>query len=1779
MMAQATFTGAGWTFGTTPGSANWFIIDGQTRPFLQSEYSTMIYTSHQVQLIEMDTAANYVLACDVDMSDITVPSQMWGTSPTVGLGFKPLGSGPSFTGSLDGLGHAIYSLYINRPALDGVGFFNGIDALGSVQNLGLIDIDIIGKNDFGGLAGYNAGVVANCLVTGTLIGGSQIGGLAGYNLGIIFGGHTSVVLTGASNTGGLVGYNWGGSVINSSAAGTVAGTDQIGGLVGYNNAGSLVQSFATGDVTGTGMDVGGLMGFNSAGWVNDSYARGNATSSTAPLVGQRIGGFIGQNSGWITNSYATGTSIGSNSVGAFAGWNADTLTGCYWDTTTSGTFTGIGAGTIAGATGVATSGMMLQATFAGWDFSTIWDIKETYTYPFHIWNWFNSPPIAEDDNFTTSENTILIGGNVTEDNGYGPDFDIDGHPLTVVELDGDSGAIGVPTAIDSGAIVTVYEDGTFIYDPNDSFEFLAPGSWEIDEFGYTIYDNNGSYDEATVFVNVTGLDDTPIAFGDSYTTAEDTPLSVNAAAGVLANDFDDDGDPTVAIKVTDPATGVLVLDSNGSFLYTSPADWFGSVNFTYKANDGIADSNTATVFINVTGVNDLPDGTDNTVAVNEDLDYLFAPADFGFTDSDAGDTLSAVRITLLESAGDLELSGADVILNQIITVADISSNLLSFTPAENASGIGYANFRFSVRDSQNGFDPVPNNMTIDVNAVNDAPSAISESYSTVEDITLTVAAPGVLGNDFDIENDTLAAVLDTDVSHGTLTLNANGSFEYIPTAGYIGSDNFTYHANDGTADSNVVAVSINVTAANTAPILDPIGNMTVNETEFFIYHPTATDADNDTLTFSLIAAGSNATFSAGNLTWTPGEDQGPGTYSYTIQVSDGSLTDSETFWITVAEVNRAPSFTAITSKAVAEGNLLGFQTTATDPDIPVNTLSYTLEAGAPAGAGINSTGYFTWTPTEAQGPAVYNITVRVTDNGTPNLFDNFTFAVTVSESNVAPVLGAIGGQAVNEESLLTFTATATDADLPANTLTFSLDAGYPTGASITSGGVFTWTPTEAQGPGFYNITVRVSDGALEDFETFMVTVGEVNQAPVLATLGNQTLLEEVLWGFTVPVTDNDLPSQNLSFSLDAGFPVGAWIGNTTGFFSWNPTEAQGPGFYNITVRVSDGSLEDFETFMITVNEVNQAPVLGAIGPRAVNEGTALAFTATATDPDLPANALTYSLDAGFPTGATINATTGAFSWTPTESQGPGVYSITVRVSDGTAQDFETISVTVNEVNQAPVLGAIGNRIISEQSYYSFMATATDSDMPANTLTFSLDAGYPAGAAISAAGLFTWTPSEVQGPGVYPVTIRVSDGTATDSETFTLTVLDVNVAPIAGNDVFAIDEDSGANALNVRINDIDHDGDTLTVTAVTQGMHGTVTIVGAGLEYEPNADFYGTDYFTYTVSDGNGGADTATVTVTIASVNDDPAAVNDAVTVPEDCGAATIYVMANYGYAPESPETLTLTSGTQGAHGAVVKSADGLSLTYEPALNFWGTDTFTYTISDGHGGTDTATVTVTVYNVNDSPIILTENVTAAVSGTNYRVDYVATDIDGDTLVWNLTTTAVWLSIDPATGVLSGMAEAGSFSVKIIVSDGKGGYGVQTFTIDVEDIDSDGDGVLDLQDAFPDNAAETLDTDGDGTGNGADTDDDADGVLDSDDAFPLNPAESADTDGDGIGNNADGDDDGDGVWDADDSEPLNSAETGMEYEPDPPYVHVLFIFCIVLLIGLIGLAVVWLLTRKN
>ncbi|MFN8595914.1 MAG: hypothetical protein U0559_07000 [Anaerolineae bacterium] len=314
--------------------------------------------------------------------------------------------------------------------------------------------------------------------------------------------------------------------------------------------------------------------------------------------------------------------------------------------------------------------------------------------------------------------------------------------------------------------------------------------------------------------------------------------------------------------------------------------------------------------------------------------------------------------------------------------------------------------------------------------------------------------------------------------------------------------------------------------------------------------------------------------------------------------------------------------------------------------------------------------------------------------------------------------------------------------------------------TLTDSGILTFTFAVTHTGDFEDVVANTAafSGTMEAGNaTAIFTVESNSAAPVLSPIGDQTLDELTPLTFTATATDTT--ATVLTFTLDAG-SVGSIT--SSGVYTWTPTEAQGPGLYTATVRVTNGTWADHETIHITVNEVNTAPVLASIGDRVVDELATLVFTATATDSDLPVQPLSYMLDDG--SMGTIELATGRFTWTPTEIDGPGIYTATIRVSDGQLDDAETISITVNEINQPPVLWPIGAQTAIASMPFHFNARASDPDL--TPLTYTLAPGSVGSIGVRT-GLFTWTPGAT--PGVYAATVRVTDGTVTDTETFSITV--------------------------------------------------------------------------------------------------------------------------------------------------------------------------------------------------------------------------------------------------------------------------------------------------------------------------------------------------------------------------------------------------------------------------
>lgn len=406
----------------------------------------------------------------------------------------------------------------------------------------------------------------------------------------------------------------------------------------------------------------------------------------------------------------------------------------------------------------------------------------------------NNSPFARDDSGGTSEDeAVTLSGAYLTSN----DLDFDGDALALA---------GVSLVDGLGSVALV--DGNVVYDPGEGYQHLAAGESAAVILEYTVSDGRGGFDTARVTVSIAGADDAPeneapVAADDAYIVDEDTALLI-LSGGVLGNDADADGDALSAILVTGPAHGTLTLSADGSFSYAPDENFNGGDSFTYRANDGAADSNEATVTIAIAAVNDLPvTAADFNAAAD---DGVAATGNLLANDTDVdGDALSVGigPVSLIYGELNLEADGSYsyLVTDQSLGVGDERTD--SFT---------YAAF--------DGSTTSPGQITFHVTGANDGPTANFDSlhgdpFSGHGPVTRSAA--DLLGNDTDPDQGTVLELAEGQVLSAlgaTVTFTANGytydasgvaELEDLP-AGFVLFDSFEYTASDqdgGTASALV----------------------------------------------------------------------------------------------------------------------------------------------------------------------------------------------------------------------------------------------------------------------------------------------------------------------------------------------------------------------------------------------------------------------------------------------------------------------------------------------------------------------------------------------------------------------------------------------------------------------------------------------------------------------------------------------------------------------------------------------------------------------------------------------------------------------------------------------------------------------------------------------------------------------------------------------------------------------------------------------------------------
>ncbi|MDT8432316.1 MAG: tandem-95 repeat protein [Bacteroidales bacterium] len=1182
-------------------------------------------------------------------------------------------------------------------------------------------------------------------------------------------------------------------------------------------------------------------------------------------------------------------------------------------------------------------------------------------------------------------------------------FDEDQDVLTYVPVSSNTGVVTVGV---SGNTLTITEVGL--------------GTSTI-----TVTASDASTSVSDIFtVAVSNVNDPPIVL--SPVGPKEYPEGFNTTPINLSGVFSDpDGDP-LTYSATSSDTDVVTVSVASAVLTITEAGTLGQSTVEVTASDGNGGSVNTSFVVTIYNVNDAPEVV--AAIPDQQADEYFGSRtivlDPVFTDKD-GDGLTYTASSNNTTIVTVAVNGADLVITE--------------------QGLGTATITVNASD---GLESVSTAFSFTVNNVNDAPAVANPLADLQLDEYFGSRTRNLAGVFTDKDGDALTLTARSGNTN-VVTVSMSGSILYITERG-LGSATITVTATDNGDGplSTDHSFLINVNNVNDPPVVaDPLDDIVTDEN--FVTLPVAlagvfTDKDSDPLSYTALSSNAGVvTTSVSGSTLTIHEE-GLGTATITVTASDGSLSVSDQFSITINNVNDAPKVVApILDRNFNEGFVsASISVSPVFNDEDGDVLTYTVESSNTAVVSVTMNGT-TLNITE-RGNGTATLTVTASD-GLLSVSD--AFIVRVVNLNDAPVvINPVADQEENEY----FGSIAIDIsrvffDEDGDLLTIT--AGSSDASVVTtgiSGNILTITE---RGLGTATITLTADDDLLTVQDEFLVTVNNVNDAPVVQNSIADLPLDEHFGVTTLDLSNvfSDKDGDPLTLSVDnsAVSVVTVALSGTT----LTITEA-GLGSATITVNATDGALGVSDQFVIIVNNVNDAPVVvQPVQGQVYNErfGSATISVASVfSDPD--GNALTLSAVSNNPGIVTVvlSGTTLTIS-----EAGLGDATVSVTASDGFLSQVHTFNVTVNNVNDPPVLSSpIADQHYVEYFNQSLLSISNlFSDPDGDVLSYTVGSSDESVATVSVSGT-TVTINE-EGLGSTTVEIRATDGEFFVDYAFDVTISNVNDAPEVVNAIAdqVLDEYFGSTSLGLSTVFDDKDGDALTLSALSSNPS-VVTVAVSGNNLVITEAGLGSAQVTVTASDGSLSADEQ-FTVTVNNVNDAPLVSNPiADLVLNEHFNSTSLNLAGVFTDPDGDAILLSVRSSN--PGIVTVSLSGtLLIIREAGL---GTATVTVTGSDGSLATEELFL-VTVNNVNDAPEVVAPISSASRSEgfgfQNIDLAPVFSDPDGDAMTYTAfssNNTVVTVSISGTTLTISEVG-LGASTITVTASDGEFSTEDQfAFTID-------------------------------------------------------------------------------------------------------------------------------------
>ena len=1040
----------------------------------------------------------------------------------------------------------------------------------------------------------------------------------------------------------------------------------------------------------------------------------------------------------------------------------------------------------------------------------------------------------------------------------------------------------------------------------------------------------------------------PQALSDDISIAEDEVKEIELFGYDAFNTWAFDADTQIVIT-SDPSYGTLSnlqLADEGVNLakwtatYTPTSNVNNvtdSITFTViNSNNTQGISNEATVSISISPINDVP--------------VIVPVSDVSFDE----DSSLSVPVTYLDYDFDTLTASVSSTNESVSAQLDDTGFFINLLPANNFNGS--TTITLFVSDDETSSST---SFNVSVNPVNDAPAMVAISdVSTIEESpsNIYLNAIDIDGDtDFTFSASTSSDLFDISISGSTLTIN--------PLENQVGTGSVSVLVNDGGLSSESISFDVTIENVNDAPVLSNINNPepVFEDGEDIVVELNVSDADNDEISFTFDYSNDtlfeSITVEGNTLIISPLSNAN-GVSVVNVFASDGFSTVTDNFTVEVIPVNDPPTLADLPDVSFNEEESISIALSGTDVDSP--DLLYSVSSNDNVLTSIVGNILYITGNQDYYGSET--LTLSVSDGiGT----DSQNIMIIVNAVNDAPVLATVSDVSFDEDGTGSTSLSAEDVD--GDDLEFSILGGSNITATLSGSDISFSAPQDYSGNETF--TVFVTDGTIIDSQSIIVTVNAVNDAPVANATSSATSEDQSV---IVILSGSDVDGDNLTFSLDSNASNGSVTLN--GSVAMYIPAVNYFGDDSFSFSVSDGIESSSASVSLSVSAVNDAPILASVSDVSFDEDTTGTTSLFAEDVD--GDDLEFSISGGIDISATLNGSDVSFS---TAQDYSGSETFTISVTDGIVVDSQIITVTVNAVNDAPVLSLIGNQQFLEDGDLTILLSAFD--VEGDNLSFSIQGGTDIASSISGTEVVFNPNQDYFGSEEFIVT--VTDGILEDSETFSITVESVNDAPILStvSDV-SFDEDS-TGSISLFAEDVD--GDDLEFS-ISGGSEIAAILSGSDVSFSASQDYNGSETFTVFVTDGTD-TDSQTIIVTVNAVNDAPVAQSVQVETYEDAA-----IVIQLDGSDVDSNLLTYTVTTNPLNG--ILNVDGGLVTYTPNLNYFGNDSFSYLVSDGILSSNEAVVTLSVLSINDAPSIITTAPIEATEDIEYVYQVEVEDPDND-----------------------------------------------------------------------------------------------------------------------------------------------------------------------------------------